>query len=321
MRTTPIAPASSRSARGRPRATTRPAAMAARSAAVKPSPCRWRTSVGRRAAGRASGRRATDRPRSRWPARPRRGRPGAASGSTGEGDRRAFGTSPVQYGPFRPSAIVVPRAARRAGRSRPSCGYRSLRSSSDSGGDAGGGPASGRAGRPASPAPPDVYVHTIAPRDTLIAVSRTLLADPRGWPLLQRLNRVRNPRRLRPGRTLDIPIDLLRTVPASAEVLWVRGGPRVRSPTAPTSSRCRRRRSAEGARVTTQAGEAVGLRLTTGADADDRRERRRRPSTSCARIPAANAARTGLDLRRGRIQNAVPPATRRPALSRSARRS
>jgi nucleoid-associated protein YgaU len=43
------------------------------------------------------------------------------------------------------------------------------------------------------------YVHTIAPRDTLIAVSRSLLADPRRWPVLQRLNHVRDPRRLRPG--------------------------------------------------------------------------------------------------------------------------
>ncbi len=56
--------------------------------------------------------------------------------------------------------------------------------------------------RPAPVSPPDVYVHLIAPRDTLIAVSRALLADPRRWPILQRLNRVRNPRRLRPGRVL-----------------------------------------------------------------------------------------------------------------------
>ena len=35
---------------------------------------------------------------------------------------------------------------------------------------------------PAGLPPPDVYVHTTAPRDTLIAVSRRLLAEPRRWP-------------------------------------------------------------------------------------------------------------------------------------------
>jgi hypothetical protein len=43
--------------------------------------------------------------------------------------------------------------------------------------------AAGRRG----PTPPDVYVHTIAPNDTLIGVSRALLADRRRWPVLQRL--------------------------------------------------------------------------------------------------------------------------------------
>jgi hypothetical protein len=40
---------------------------------------------------------------------------------------------------------------------------------------------------PVSP-PPPVHVHTIVPRDTLIAVSRRPRADPGGWPLLRRLN-------------------------------------------------------------------------------------------------------------------------------------
>ena len=200
MRITPMAPASSRSARGRPRATTcaggdrgrDPPARSPRPAGGGPA---WP------AAAAAPGRRGTARRRSRSPARRQRAWPGARAASTERGRRPGF-ASPVQYGPFRPSAIVVPRAARRAGRSRPSCGCRSLRSSSVSG----GGRRRRRSNRPCRPpapvSPPDVYVHLIAPRDTLIAVSRALLADPRRWPILQRLNRVRNPRRLRPDRVL-----------------------------------------------------------------------------------------------------------------------
>ncbi len=151
----------------------------------------------------------------------------------------------------------------------------------------------------------DRYVHTIAPRDTLIAVSRSLLADPRRWPVLQRVNRVRDPRRLRPGRTLDIPVDLLRRVPASAEVLWVRGSARVRRADGIDVVALVGATLDEGARVTTAAGAAIGLRLTTGATitigegADVAFDELRL-------VPAAGAARTRIDLRRGRLQNAVP---------------
>jgi len=171
--------------------------------------------------------------------------------------------------------------------------------------------------RPA-PLASDLYVHTIAARDTLIALSRTLLAEPRRWPLLQRLNHVRNPRRLQPGRTLAIPIELLRTIPASAEVLWVRGGPRVLLADGTNAVALVGGIIREGARLTTQAGEAAGLRLTTGATitigegADVAFDVLRR-------IPAADVARTGIDLRRGRLQNAVPPG-RVPVRSWSGRR-
>jgi hypothetical protein len=162
------------------------------------------------------------------------------------------------------------------------------------------------AARRGTPTSTDVYVHTIVRRDTLIGVSRTLLADPRRWPVLQRLNRVANPRRLRPGRPLAIPIDLLRTVPASADVLWVRGAPRVLRTDGTNIVALVGATVGEGSRLTTHAGEAVGLRLSTGAtltigeSADVAFE-------AIRHIPAADAARTLIELRRGRIQNAVPP--------------
>ena len=159
---------------------------------------------------------------------------------------------------------------------------------------------------PASPAS-DLYVHTIAPRDTLIALGRVLLANPRRWPDVQRLNRVRNPRRLRPGRALAIPLALLKTVPANAEVLWIRGTPRVRLADGTDAVALIGSMLGEGARLTTQAGEAAGLRLTTGATITIG-EGADIAFNELRSIPAADVTRTGIDLKRGRIQNTVPPA-------------
>jgi hypothetical protein len=153
----------------------------------------------------------------------------------------------------------------------------------------------------------DVYLHTIVPGDTLIGLSRSLLADPRGWRELQRLNGIRDPRRLRPGRTLGIPVALLSSVPAEAEVLWVRGAARVHRADGTGVVALVGSQLGGGDRVTTTAGESIGLRLSTGAtltigeDADV-------TFGELLEIPAAGASRTGVDLRRGRIRNDVPPA-------------
>src|SRR5262249_19321719 len=97
-----------------------------------------------------------------------------------------------------------------------------------------------------------------------------------------------------------------RSVPAEAEVLWVRGAARVHRRDG-TVVALVGARIASGDRVTTAAGEAIGLRLSTGAtltmgeDADV-------TFGELLEIPAAGATRTGVDLHRGRIQNDVTPA-------------
>ena len=161
----------------------------------------------------------------------------------------------------------------------------------------------------AAPAPAlELYHHTIAPRDALIALSRALLVEPRRWPLIQQLNHVRNPRRLKPGSTLGFPIELLKSVPATAAVLWVRGSARVAGPDGTGIVALVGTTVAQGERVTTGAGEAVGLRLSTGATIT-LGEHADVAFTELRQLPAAKASRTGLELRRGRIQNEVTPAT------------
>ncbi len=65
--------------------------------------------------------------------------------------------------------------------------------------------------------------YQVQPGDTLIGICDRLLAPRTDWRVLQRLNRVSQPRRLMPGRWLQIPPDLLRTQPLVAEALLVQG--------------------------------------------------------------------------------------------------
>lgn len=59
--------------------------------------------------------------------------------------------------------------------------------------------------------------------DTLIGLGQTLFRDPDAWPLVQRLNRVANPRRIPVGSVLSIPVHLLRKVPRQGQVVFVAG--------------------------------------------------------------------------------------------------
>ena len=64
---------------------------------------------------------------------------------------------------------------------------------------------------------------TIKGGDTLIGLADRYLARPAEWPKVQRLNKVPDPKRLVPGSTLRIPVDLLREESVQAEVLAVTG--------------------------------------------------------------------------------------------------
>jgi hypothetical protein len=100
--------------------------------------------------------------------------------------------------------------------------------------------------------PPISYA--VKPRDTLYALGRDYLVHLGDFRTVQRLNKVANPRRLRPGAVLVIPFDLLKTRPIAASLVAVSGPVTVE-----------RDSRAAPARV----GLAVveGMRLTTGADA------------------------------------------------------
>ena len=56
-----------------------------------------------------------------------------------------------------------------------------------------------------------VFTHVVTREETLIALSRRLLADPRQWPQLQQHNRIADARRIPVGTVLKIPVRLLAT--------------------------------------------------------------------------------------------------------------
>jgi hypothetical protein len=69
----------------------------------------------------------------------------------------------------------------------------------------------------------DDYRHVVRSGETLIGIGQELLQRPGDWPRLQHLNKVADPRRLRPGSTLRIPVALLRGEPVEARVTAVKG--------------------------------------------------------------------------------------------------
>ena len=69
----------------------------------------------------------------------------------------------------------------------------------------------------------DLLELTVRPGDTLIGIGQRYLDQPSRWPELQKLNQIRNNRRLRPGTALRVPTDWLRWSALTAEVVHVTG--------------------------------------------------------------------------------------------------
>ncbi len=150
------------------------------------------------------------------------------------------------------------------------------------------------------------YAHTIVRGDTLIGLAHQLMTDVRDWPKIARLNRVRDARRLRPGRTLLFPVTWLRGLPGQAEVLWVRGQPRVEGAGQATVALLGTA-IPPGSTVATGEGDAVRLRLSTGGEVTV--GERARVTLVELRTIAGSVKRTLLDVRRGRMESTVLPQT------------
>ncbi|WP_348063330.1 FecR domain-containing protein [Roseateles sp.] len=96
--------------------------------------------------------------------------------------------------------------------------------------------------------------YVIQPRDTLITLTDAWLAPPKTWRDLQKLNRVPDPLRLKPGATLRMPVAWLRREASVAEAVFVRGD-------------VQRQRGAANEALATGATLQSGDRIRTGAQA------------------------------------------------------
>lgn len=148
-----------------------------------------------------------------------------------------------------------------------------------------------------APAPQALHVHVAESGDTLIGLGRRLLAEPRRWRDVARLNRLANPDRIPVGLPLRIPLAWMRTEPRPAELLG-----RIGSVQAPAQLD-------EGSElVTGDDGHAV-VRLVDGTVL------RLRPGsrlglTESRVVPGTPVTRAGARLGAGRVEVEAAPARR-----------
>lgn len=165
------------------------------------------------------------------------------------------------------------------------------------------GPAAAQTQAQAQPTQP----YTVQRGDTLIGISGRLLIPRTDWRVLQRLNRVPDPLRLPPGRTLLLPVALLRDQPAVAEALHVFGAVSASRGGGTAEPLVPGRTLADGDVVRTGPGASATLRFADGSrllirpDSELRVER-------LTQSGDRRATRTELRLERGAADSTVTPA-------------
>lgn len=179
---------------------------------------------------------------------------------------------------------------------------------------AGAMPTASRAQAP--PATPGDRLHRIVPGDTLIALARRHLEAPHGWRGLQRLNAVPDPRRLQPGGALRLPAAWLKTEPARAEAVHVRGAVTVEREAGTAQPVLAGAWLQSGDLLRAGPDSSLTLRFADGSRLLLRPDSTLRLSTLRHR-PGSDAAETGLRLDQGSADSRVAPL---PAGAAAARR-
>ncbi|MET3603302.1 hypothetical protein ABIC99_001086 [Sphaerotilus sulfidivorans] len=142
-----------------------------------------------------------------------------------------------------------------------------------------------------------VFTHVVTREETLIALSRRLLADPRQWPQLQQHNRIVDARRIPVGTVLKIPVRLLATEPVPARVLSASGevsGPQgVAVAAGQALPQGARLQAGDGGQATLQLVDGTVLRLRAGSAVQVETSRR---------LPRSGEVLSGVKVEAGQVE-------------------
>ena len=118
---------------------------------------------------------------------------------------------------------------------------------------------------------------TVTRADTMIGLSRQMLATPQAWREVATLNKLRDPNRISPGQVLRIPQRLMRSTPVPAKLVSATGDVRVDGAAATVGADV-----AEGRRLQTAEGSSAVLAMADGS-------RLRLPPSSLAEVAASRS--------------------------------
>ena len=102
--------------------------------------------------------------------------------------------------------------------------------------------------------------YTIQPGEKLIQLGKRLLTDPEAWPEVALFNKLGNANVLKPGQTIQLPLRLMKPIPANGKVVSVSGDVQLGAGLAAAGSTL-----AEGARLQTGANSSAVIELADGS--------------------------------------------------------
>jgi hypothetical protein len=152
----------------------------------------------------------------------------------------------------------------------------------------------------------ELWTYRVQVGDTLIGVRDRLMVPAADWQVLQRINKVPNPRHLLPGSSLQIPLALLRQKALTAEVVHSHGEVQVQRSGAAFEALTSGQVLAAGDVVRTGAQSSAVLRFADGARVMMRPDSVLKIERT-AKLGDSDVVDTQLRLESGSVDSRVPP--------------